>query len=99
MDEKDIPGVDDGQDSRGEHGLEKSKSEEEVRIGEQRNENETDEPKPRPTSLQQKMLAMAGQDIDQFMKEVLTQTIWLKLFNKVLCVKNLYFRIPDGRSS
>lgn len=25
---------------------------------------------PKPTSLQQKMLAMAGQDIDQFMKEV-----------------------------
>lgn len=26
--------------------------------------------KPQPTALQQKMLAMAGQDIDQFMKEV-----------------------------
>lgn len=31
--------------------------------------------KPRPTSLQQKMLAMAGQDIDQFMKEVITLTV------------------------
>lgn len=29
-------------------------------------------PKAQPTALQQKMLAMAGQDIDQFMKEVQT---------------------------
>lgn len=27
-------------------------------------------PTPKPTTLQQKMLAMAGQDIDQFMREV-----------------------------
>ena len=27
-------------------------------------------PAPKPTTLQQKMLAMAGQDIDQFMREV-----------------------------
>lgn len=30
----------------------------------------TPTPKPQPTALQQKMLAMAGQDIDQFMREV-----------------------------
>ncbi|XP_063239656.1 WW domain-binding protein 11 [Bacillus rossius redtenbacheri] len=33
-------------------------------------EEEGAAPTPKPTSLQQKMLAMAGQDIDQFMKEM-----------------------------
>lgn len=32
--------------------------------------DERDNTKNKPTSLQQKMLAMAGQDIDQFMKEM-----------------------------
>lgn len=47
-----------------------SDSEDADESDEERNENEDDSNRLRPTSLQQKMLAMAGQDIDSFMKEV-----------------------------
>lgn len=47
-----------------------SDSEDADESDEERNENEDDSNRLRPTSLQQKMLAMAGQDIDSFMKEI-----------------------------
>lgn len=49
--------------------------------GDDRRSPEND--KPRPTSLQQKMLAMAGQDIDQFMKEARFKNFF-KLFFKAI---------------
>lgn len=71
MDEKDIPGVDESQENRDIHMVDRSKTDEDDRMSERKDDSlEQDDPKPRPTSLQQKMLAMAGQDIDQFMKEV-----------------------------
>lgn len=45
--------------------------EKKIRFADGGSDDEDDGPKkPKPTSLQQKMLAMAGQDIDSFMKEV-----------------------------
>ena len=71
MDEKDIaPGVEDSLDKRDLLSVERHLLEDD-RLGERKDDNlKLDDSKQRPTSLQQKMLAMAGQDIDQFMKEV-----------------------------
>ncbi|KAK6617260.1 hypothetical protein RUM44_005591 [Polyplax serrata] len=71
LDDKVMLGMEDSQESRDVHMLDRSTIEDEDRLEEKKDEkSEEDAPKPRPTSLQQKMLAMAGQDIDQFMKEM-----------------------------
>ena len=50
-------------------------------------------PKPQPTALQQKMLAMAGQDIDQFMREVIISQFLIPhdlILIKESCIINFF---------